>query len=529
VTGVVPTDLARALGDRYDLRDVLGRGGMATVYMAYDRKHQREVALKVMRPDIAATIGADRFLKEIQIVARMVHPHILSLHDSGEAEGFIYYVMPYIDGGNLRDRIGRDKQMPADRAIAIAEPIADALNYAHQMGVLHRDIKPENVLFARAHPIVADFGIAKAVSSATSGANLTRTGISLGTPGYMSPEQAAGFTDVDSRTDVYSLAILVYEMIVGEIPGRWVSEDSYRAGRFMDATATHRPLLSSCGATVEGAMVRALALRPDQRTASPAAFIEDLRGTAKAGRRQYRPDEIEAIVNRAAEIEGAAPSSAGSMTIGGVEQIAREVGIDPMYVRSAASALSPRTHSREWPLEKPTKNVLIGGPTRILYERVVNGELDERDYSEVVDEIRRQMKELGQVSQLGRSFSWTLNKGQSGMRNVEIVVSVRPGKTRILVQENLNNLIGAIFGGIGGGMGGGGMGPMMGVMFGALHLPGAAAAVIVPVWLTLVYLTARTSFYYAVKRREKSLSAVADRLADLMIDLIGEEPKRLAP
>jgi len=139
------------------------------------------------------------------------------------------------------------------------------------------------------------------------------------------------------------------------------------------------------------------------------------------------------------------------------------------------------------------------------------------------------MKELGQVSQLGRSFSWTLNKGQSGMRNVEIVVSVRPGKTRILVQENLNNLIGAIFGGIGGGMGGGGMGPMMGVMFGALHLPGAAAAVIVPVWLTLVYLTARTSFYYAVKRREKSLSAVADRLADLMIDLIGEEPKRLAP
>ena len=187
---------------------------MATVYMAYDRKHQRDVALKVLRPDIAASIGADRFLKEIQIVARMVHPHILSLHDSGEAEGFVYYVMPFIDGGSLRQLLERDKRLGKDRAIAVAEPIADALSYAHGVGVLHRDIKPENVLFARSHPIVADFGIAKAVSSATSGAQLTRTGISLGTPGYMSPEQAAGFTDVDAKTDVYALAILVYEMIV---------------------------------------------------------------------------------------------------------------------------------------------------------------------------------------------------------------------------------------------------------------------------------------------------------------------------
>src|SRR5687768_9963988 len=240
VTAVVPTDLARALGERYELRDVLGRGGMATVYIAYDRKHHRDVALKVMRPDISATIGADRFLKEIQIVARMVHPHILSLHDSGEADGFVYYVMPFIDGGSLRQRIERDTRMSAAHALGIAAPIADALTYAHQLGVLHRDIKPENVLFARSHPIVADFGIAKAVSSANSGAQLTRTGISLGTPGYMSPEQAAGFNDVDVKTDVYALAILVYEMIVGEIPGRWVTEESTREGRFMDASSRHR-------------------------------------------------------------------------------------------------------------------------------------------------------------------------------------------------------------------------------------------------------------------------------------------------
>lgn len=527
VTGVVPTDLARALGERYELRDILGRGGMATVYMAYDRKHHREVALKVMRPDISATIGADRFLKEIQIVARMVHPHILSLHDSGEAEGFIFYVMPFIDGGSLRDRVGKDKRMAARQAVDIAAPIADALSYAHQCGVLHRDIKPENVLFARNHPIVSDFGIAKAVSTASDGIALTRTGISLGTPGYMSPEQAAGFTDVDERTDVYSLAILVYEMIVGEIPGRWVSEDSVRVGRFIDASATQRPHLSAAGSAVEGALVRALAIRPDQRTPSPQAFMEDLRGTSKAGRRTYRPDEIEAIVNRAAELEISNPTQSGSMTIGGVEQIARDVGIPTALVHKAERSLSQRALSRELAIQPPKRNVLIGGPTRILFERIVDGELDERDYSEMVDEIRRLMKEVGQVSQLGRSFTWMLNKGSSGTRNIEIVVSVRPGKTRILVQENLNNLIGAVFGGIGGGMGGGGMGPIMGVMFGALGLPGIAATVIVPAWLSIVYLTARTSYYYAVNRRDKALREVADRLAALATELIDEEPRRL--
>ena len=529
MTATVPLDLARALAERYEVRDLLGRGGMATVYIAYDRKHQRDVALKVMRPDIAATIGADRFLKEIQIVARMVHPHILSLHDSGEAEGFVYYVMPFIDGGSLRDRVGKDKKMPANRAIAIAEPIADALGYAHQCGVLHRDIKPENVLFTRNHPIVGDFGIAKAVSTASDGIALTRTGISLGTPGYMSPEQAAGFSDVDERTDVYSLAILVYEMIVGEIPGRWVSEDSVKEGRFIDISAHHRPALAAAGPVVEGALVRALAVRPDQRTPTPGAFIEDLKGSARAGRRKYRPDEIEAIVNRAAELEVSNPTSSGSMTMGGVEQIARDVGIPTSLVRKAERSLSVRAHSREAALEKPKDNFWAGGPTRALYERVVEGELDERDYSEMVDEIRRVMKEVGQVSQLGRSFSWVLNKGQSGLRNVEVVVSIRPGKTRILVQENFNNLLGAVYGGVGGGVGGGGLGPMMGIMFGGLGLPGIAAAFVVPAWLIITAATARTSYHYAVKRREKALGELADRLESLAQELIGDQPKRLIP
>ena len=529
---VVPADLALALAERYDLRDVLGRGGMATVYRGYDRKHEREVALKVLRPDIAATIGADRFLKEIQIVARMVHPHILPLHDSGAAEGFVYYVTPYIDGGSLRTCMEREGRMPSARATAIAEPIADALAYAHQLGVLHRDIKPENVLFARSHPIVADFGIAKAVSSATSGAQLTRTGISLGTPGYMSPEQAAGFTDVDARTDVYSLAILVYEMIVGAIPGRWVTEESTRAGRFVDAAAAHRPYLSAAGGVVESALVRALALRPDQRTASPAEFIEDLRGRSHEGKRKYRRDEIEAIVNRAAEIEASNPTMSGAMTMGGVEQIARDVGIDSRYVKSAAAALSPRRATGGTMLESPKRNIVIGGPTRLVFERIVEGELSEADYTLLVEEIRVRMKEVGQVSQLGRSFSWVLNKGTQGTRNIEVAVSVRSGRTRIIVQENLNNLIGAVFGGIGGGMGGGGMGPIMGGLFGGKILVPAAMGFVIPMWIVLSYGVARSAYYYSVRRRGMALSELADSLASLARDLIGDPlklPEKIGP
>lgn len=226
----VPTDLQAALAERYELTRALGRGGMATVYLAYDRKHRREVALKVLLPGLAAFLGSERFLKEIQIAARLTHPHILALHESGEAAGFLYYVMPYIDGASLRQRIERERRLSAEQALAIAAPVADALSYAHKQGVFHRDIKPENILFSQGHPIVADFGIAKAISTA-GGANLTRTGFPLGTPGYMSPEQAAGLTDLDERTDVYSLAVVIYEMLVGEGPGRWPSADHSHGSR----------------------------------------------------------------------------------------------------------------------------------------------------------------------------------------------------------------------------------------------------------------------------------------------------------
>ncbi|HET7038312.1 MAG TPA: serine/threonine-protein kinase, partial [Gemmatimonadales bacterium] len=169
-----PPDLVAAVTDRYQLRRVLGRGGMATVYLAWDGKHHREVAIKVLRPDLAASIGSDRFLKEIEIAARLNHPHILALYDSGDAAGFLYYVMPHIEGGSLRQRLEGGRRLEPEAALEIATPVADALTYAHRMGVFHRDIKPENILFSQGHPIVGDFGIAKAIRTA-GGANLTRT------------------------------------------------------------------------------------------------------------------------------------------------------------------------------------------------------------------------------------------------------------------------------------------------------------------------------------------------------------------
>jgi hypothetical protein len=415
---------------------------MATVYLARDRKHERDVALKVLRPDLAASLGAERFLKEIQIAARLNHPHILTLHDSGEAGGFLYYVMPYIDGPSLRQRLERERRFEAPEALAITAPVADALGYAHRTGIFHRDIKPENILFSQGHPIVADFGIAKAISTA-GGANLTRTGFPLGTPGYMSPEQAAGLTELDERTDVYSLAVVTYEMLVGDVPGRWPTEEAVRTGRFLEVPPTHRARLAYVGGQIEGALVRGLAIRHDQRTPTPAALVEELNGRVPP-RRRYSEQEVKEIVKRAAEAEASSPTASGAMTIGGIEALAAEVGIPAEVVRSAAGTVTPRGVSA--PLQVPKPNRLIGGPTRIVYERLVDGEVPDAEFPVIVEEIRRVLGHVGVVSQFGRSFSWTTTRSAGMRRDLEVAVTVRSGHTRIIVQENLANLIGGVFG-----------------------------------------------------------------------------------
>src|SRR6266545_1648831 len=209
--------LAEALSSRYRLERPLGQGGMATVHLAEDLKHRRKVAVKVLRSDLATALGTERFLREIEIAAALNHPHILAVHDSGEAAGVLYYVMPYVEGESLRDRLRRDKQLPLEDALQITREVADALDYAHHEGVIHRDIKPENILLQAGHAVVADFGIARAVSAA-GGTKLTATGTAVGTPAYMSPEQVMGSRDLDGRSDLYSLGCVLYEMLAGVPP-----------------------------------------------------------------------------------------------------------------------------------------------------------------------------------------------------------------------------------------------------------------------------------------------------------------------
>ena len=209
--------LTTALADRYRIERELGAGGMATVYLAHDIKHERDVAIKVLHPDLGAALGGERFLSEIRTTARLQHPHILPLLDSGEADGLLYYVMPLVRGETLRARLERERQLPIADAVRIAREVADALQHAHAQGVIHRDIKPDNILLQDGHALVADFGIALAVQSA-GGQRMTQTGLSLGTPQYMSPEQAMGERTIDARSDLYALGAVTYEMLVGEVP-----------------------------------------------------------------------------------------------------------------------------------------------------------------------------------------------------------------------------------------------------------------------------------------------------------------------
>src|SRR5206468_7054096 len=213
----VPEGLRDALADRYTLERELGRGGMAVVYLAHDLRHDRSVALKVLLPELAATLGPERFQREIHFAARLQHPHILTVLDSGEAAGQLWFTMPYVEGESLRTRLRRERQLPVEEALRIATETARALDYAHRQGVMHRDIKPENILLTKdGDTLVADFGIARALAGADE--RLTETGMSVGTPAYMSPEQASGDKAVDARTDVYSLGCVLYEMLAGEPP-----------------------------------------------------------------------------------------------------------------------------------------------------------------------------------------------------------------------------------------------------------------------------------------------------------------------
>jgi eukaryotic-like serine/threonine-protein kinase len=274
-----------ALTGRYRIEREVGRGGMATVYLAEDERHHRKVAIKVLHPELSAILGPDRFLKEIELTASLQHPHILPLFDSGSADGHLYYVMPYVVGESLRARLLRDRQLPLADALRIATEVADALEYAHQRGVIHRDIKPENILLHGGHSLVADFGIALAVQQA-SGERLTQTGLSLGTPQYMSPEQTMGEREVGPRSDVYSLGVVMYEMLIGEPPFVGPTAQAIVAKMMTEDPRRLIPQRRTIPPAVEDAVLTALDKLPADRFASASAFAQAL---ARPGAGHPRP------------------------------------------------------------------------------------------------------------------------------------------------------------------------------------------------------------------------------------------------
>ncbi len=511
----VPDDLRAALGDSYDLEKVIGQGGMATVYLARDRKHSRKVAIKVLRADLAAAIGPDRFIREIEIAAGLNHPNILPLHDSCDTDGCLHYVMPFVDGESLRELLNRKKALDLTRALEISGEVADALTYAHRNGIVHRDIKPENILLSEGHAVVADFGIAKAVRT-LGGENLTRTGFPLGTPGYMSPEQAAGMMDLDNTTDVYSLACVFYEMVVGAAPEMWPTDEATRLGRFVDASPGHRQILDRLPGQVERVLTRAMAFRSADRFQSPVEFSGALK-SAVEGRRFVSDDSAREIVRAAADLQEKQTTGEDALSLGGVQQIAAEVGIPPDLVDRVARSLDA-------PLTPTEISPFLGAAPSRQFERVVQGELSEAEYAEVIEHVRSSFQDLGNVSSLKGSLTWH-STVRNGGRDVQFTITARNGQSKIVVQERFKNLAGALFGGLLGGIGGGVGVPALvfGMVFGgpAIGVAGFLAS------FGGAYALARGIFVSKTRKHSRELEQVMDRVADHVSQ--SNDSRRLPP
>ncbi len=345
--------LGAALAKHYAIERQVGAGGMATVYLARDLKHDRHVALKVLRPELAAVLGIERFLSEIRVTAHLQHPHILPLFDSGQAGGLIYYVMPYVEGESLRQRLERERQLPIEEALTLATSVAGALDYAHRHSVIHRDIKPENILFQDGQAVVADFGIALALAAAA-GSRLTETGLSLGTPQYMSPEQATGDRLIDARSDIYSLASVLYEMLAGEPPYTGPTVQSVIAKVVTDRPRPLRQVRESVPPHVEAAVLKALAKVPADRFQTAAQFLDALARPGWGG-----------------DLATAAPDMAASTTGRAGRRAVRDVA--PWAVAGLAIGLALWVSLRARP-EPPARPVarftLVLPPTALISEFV---------------------------------------------------------------------------------------------------------------------------------------------------------------
>lgn len=487
-----------ALAGRYLIERVAGRGGMATVYVAHDVRHDRKVAVKVLNSELVAVLGTDRFLQEIRVTANLQHPHILPLHDSGEAHApgmpnpFLYYVMPFVNGESLRALMNREGPLDLQTTLMITEEVADALSYAHRQGVVHRDVKPENVLLSEGHALVSDFGIAKAVTTA-SGGPLTRSGFPLGTPGYMSPEQAGAATDLDERTDVYSLACVIYEMLVGNVPSRWISEQELRQGKFIRSPPAQRKALGQLPASVERALVQALAIDPDQRTATPNDLFRALTATVPRERR-YRDTEAQQIIERAASLEASEPTGGREYSLTGVKEIAREVDIPTRHVEAAAHAL-------EQPAGRTPR--ILGLPAGIQTGRTVAGEISGAEHAALLEIIQEALGEQGHMEVAPEGiFAWISHHARgvrSGAQVTRVQVSPHHGRTKITIVEDHTATV-AMSAGLGA------------VLIGALAIPMADTWwVVAPI--TGLILAGIGGLRMQWRKRRQVISSLLDRLA----------------
>ncbi len=506
--------LNTALADRFTVEREIGRGGMAVVYLAHDRKLDRRVALKVLLPELAASLGAERFLREIEIAAKLSHPNILPLFDCGEADGLLYYVMPYVEGGSLRLRLADQKQLPIEAIHAITRAVAAALSHAHRQGVIHRDVKPENILFSEGEAVVADFGIAKAVSSAGT-VGLTRSGFPLGTPGYMSPEQAGGRTDLDARTDVCGLACVVYEMLIGETPGVWPVPDEVRLGRFQEILPQHRERLDRLPGRIEQALVKGLAIRQSERFATPMEFADALAAAAERTAR-LSDSEVRELIGRAAERQVASPTQVddAALSMGAVEQIAAQVGIAPARVREAAKEIVQRPVDAA-PAPQPhdyRRSTFHKG--RLVVERTIPGELSESTVEMMVHEINTRLGFVGNLSSLGSSLHWSGTKPGFIGRDVRISLTTASGRTQVHIEEHIEFRGASIFapgwGAAGGGLAGLAVATALGVPEG-----GAIAAVILPFVFAGAFLTATGLPKAMANHYRPQLEELADRLEEI--------------
>jgi hypothetical protein len=419
--------LEALLSEGYSVQEEIGRGGMAVVFLARDQRHDREVALKVIRDDVAELVGAERFLDEIRITARLNHPHILPLLDSGNVDGLLYFVMPWARSGSLRDLLDRQVRLSVDETLHLIGQVASALDHAHRNDVVHRDIKPENILLSEGNAVVTDFGIARAITAAVP-ERLTRTGLPVGTLGYMSPEQAAASRNVDHRADVFALAAVAWEMLVGSMPGAWMTDEALRLGRFSEASDEQREVLDRLPGRVEQVLVQGMALQPSRRFHAAGDFARAL-VLACGGSPDVSEAQLREIMKRASELEVEHENPAPALSMGSVEQVAAQVGIPPDHVRRAAREVMRR--------EAPPVPELAGKrqSETVYVDRMAQGEVPEPLHAELARIIQSHLGVVGHVSVVGDTFTWS--PAAQGWMDRKSVVSLTStgGFTHIHLEE----------------------------------------------------------------------------------------------